>query len=176
MEEGGFKKPSAIDPPPKTEVGARSADRCALPIKFSLSMSTLSTIGRRAVAAEPDSDGEEQVNHFREIMYHIRLAAPVCLGMVCNRFIAAVSVAFVGRLGPQRLAAAALATTISNVSGNSVMVGLIFHGGGARPPTKPLHREYLFYLIPGLWGYAGKLAVQNYLHAQKHTTPTALAG
>jgi MATE family multidrug resistance protein len=64
------------------------------------------------------------VNHVREVIFHIRLAAPVCMGMLCNRFIAAVSVAFVGRLGPELLAAAALATTISNVTGNSVMVGL----------------------------------------------------
>jgi len=53
----------------------------------------------------------------------VRLAAPVCVGMLANRFIAAVSVVFVGRMGPHYLAPAALATTISNVLGNSVMVG-----------------------------------------------------
>lgn len=58
-----------------------------------------------------------------EALEHVRLAAPVCVGMLANRFIAAVSVVFVGRMGPHYLAPAALATTISNVLGNSVMVG-----------------------------------------------------
>jgi hypothetical protein len=26
--------------------------------------------------------------------------------------------------------------------------------------------QFIIYLIPGLWGYAGKMAFQNYLHAQ----------
>jgi Na+-driven multidrug efflux pump len=65
-----------------------------------------------------------------EAAEHVRLAAPVCVGMLCNRFVAAVSVVFVGRLGPHLLAPAALATTISNVLGNSVMVG-------AYTPTLP---------------------------------------
>jgi Na+-driven multidrug efflux pump len=58
-----------------------------------------------------------------EALEHVRLAAPVCVGMLANRFIAAVSVVFVGRMGPAYLAPAALATTISNVLGNSIMVG-----------------------------------------------------
>lgn len=58
-----------------------------------------------------------------EVVEHVRLAIPVSLGMLSNRFIAAVSVAFVGRLGPQLLAPAALATTLSNVIGNSFIIG-----------------------------------------------------
>ena len=52
------------------------------------------------------------------------LALPVSLSMVCNRVMSLTSVAFVGRLGPVPLAAAALATTLGNVTGNSIMVGL----------------------------------------------------
>jgi len=32
--------------------------------------------------------------------------------------------------------------------------------------------EFIIYLIPGLWGYAGKMAFQNYLHAQVRTFMT----
>ena len=52
------------------------------------------------------------------------LALPVSLSMVCNRVMSLTSVAFVGRLGPVPLAAAALATTLGNVTGNSIMVGM----------------------------------------------------
>ena len=52
------------------------------------------------------------------------LALPVSLSMVCNRVMSLTSVAFVGRLGPVPLAAAALATTLGNLTGNSIMVGL----------------------------------------------------
>ncbi len=52
------------------------------------------------------------------------LALPVSLSMVCTRVMSLTSVAFVGRLGPVPLAAAALATTLGNVTGNSIMVGM----------------------------------------------------
>eukprot|EP00854_Cymbomonas_tetramitiformis_P011103 gene11103-13121_t len=35
--------------------------------------------------------------------------------------------------------------------------------------------KYLSLLIPGLWGFAFKIAVQNYLNCQKHTRPAAYA-
>ena len=43
--------------------------------------------------------------------------------LVCNRVMSLTSVAFVGHMGPLPLAGAALATTLGNVTGNSIMVG-----------------------------------------------------
>ena len=54
----------------------------------------------------------------------LNLALPVSLSMVCNRVMSLTSVAFVGHLGALPLAAAALATTLGNVTGNSIMVGM----------------------------------------------------
>ena len=54
----------------------------------------------------------------------LSLALPVSLSMVCNRVMSLTSVAFVGHLGALPLAAAALATTLGNVTGNSIMVGM----------------------------------------------------
>ncbi|EEH53418.1 Multidrug/Oligosaccharidyl-lipid/Polysaccharide flippase superfamily, partial [Micromonas pusilla CCMP1545] len=54
----------------------------------------------------------------------LALALPVSLSMICNRVMSLTSVAFVGHLGPLPLAGAALATTLGNVTGNSIMVGM----------------------------------------------------
>jgi len=54
----------------------------------------------------------------------LNLALPVSLSMVCNRVMSLTSVAFVGHLGALPLASAALATTLGNVTGNSIMVGM----------------------------------------------------
>ena len=54
----------------------------------------------------------------------LSLALPVSLSMICNRLMSLTSVAFVGHLGALPLAAAALATTLGNVTGNSIMVGM----------------------------------------------------
>ncbi|KAK3253444.1 hypothetical protein CYMTET_37306 [Cymbomonas tetramitiformis] len=161
---------------------------------------------------------------FSEAQTQLKLAVPVTASMLCNRFIAAASVAFVGKLdsGSDLLAAAALATTISNVTGNSICVGLstaINTLGGQAFGAKQYHEvgfvlqralaimtmllipvtavwcvmgelltfigldeelcsaaaKYLSLLIPGLWGFAFKIAVQNYLNCQKHTRPAAYA-
>ena len=61
---------------------------------------------------------------FGEGVAQLRLALPVSLSMICNRVMSLTSVAFVGHLGSLPLAGAALATTLGNVTGNSVMVGM----------------------------------------------------
>jgi len=54
----------------------------------------------------------------------LRLAAPVCLGLLCNRFVGTCSVVLVGRQGAAELAAVGLAVSIANVSGYSLLVGV----------------------------------------------------
>ena len=59
-----------------------------------------------------------------EARTQLNLALPVSLSMICNRVMSLTSVAFVGHLGSLPLAGAALATTLGNVTGNSVLVGM----------------------------------------------------
>ena len=71
-----------------------------------------------------DDTDDAPVPFWDEARGQINMALPVSLSMVCNRVLSLTSVAFVGHLGALPLAAAALATTLGNVSGNSVMVGM----------------------------------------------------
>ena len=59
-----------------------------------------------------------------EVMAQIALAFPVCCTFVMRKSVDIVSVMFVGRLGPHYLSAAGIAAVTSNVSGNSMIVGL----------------------------------------------------
>jgi MATE family multidrug resistance protein len=76
-----------------------------------------------SVVHADDSD-DTPVPFWDEARGQLHLALPVSLSMVCNRVMSLTSVAFVGHLGALPLAAAALATTLGNVTGNSIMVGM----------------------------------------------------
>lgn len=52
------------------------------------------------------------------------IAVPTLIGQLCNKIPWIISLHFVGILGPEKLAAAALATTLCNVTGMSFNVGL----------------------------------------------------
>lgn len=71
-----------------------------------------------------DAAAEELGGYRGEALTQLSLALPVSLSMICNRVMSLTSVAFVGHLGPLPLAGAALATTLGNVTGNSIMVGM----------------------------------------------------
>ncbi|GMI34075.1 hypothetical protein TrCOL_g1343 [Triparma columacea] len=60
----------------------------------------------------------------REMMATLAISFPVTCNMLFYRFPWLTSLFFVGRIGKSELAAAALATTIGNVTGLSVVVGL----------------------------------------------------
>lgn len=59
-----------------------------------------------------------------EVMAQISLAFPVCCTFLMRKSVDIVSVMFVGRLGSHYLSAAGIAAVTSNVSGNSMIVGL----------------------------------------------------
>ena len=78
-----------------------------------------------SVSGVRDEDSNDAPAPFwDEARGQLNLALPVSLSMVCNRVMSLTSVAFVGHLGALPLAAAALATTLGNVTGNSIMVGM----------------------------------------------------
>lgn len=74
---------------------------------------------------ECDAAAEDLGGYKGEALTQLSLALPVSLTMICNRVMSLTSVAFVGHLGPLPLAGAALATTLGNVTGNSIMVGMV---------------------------------------------------
>jgi Na+-driven multidrug efflux pump len=57
-------------------------------------------------------------------MEHLRIALPVSVNMLAYRAPWITSIAFVGRLGATPLAAASMASTLGNVTGISLLVGL----------------------------------------------------
>lgn len=59
-----------------------------------------------------------------EVYTIVRLSAPVSTGFLLNKLVSFVSVIMVGHLGPAELAAAALGSSLINVTGNSVLAGL----------------------------------------------------
>jgi hypothetical protein len=59
-----------------------------------------------------------------ELVAQSRLSLPVTINMLAYRVPWVVSIMFVGRLGQTPLAAASMASTLGNVSGLSVLVGL----------------------------------------------------
>ena len=78
-----------------------------------------------SVSGVRDEDSNDAPAPFwDEARGQLNLALPVSLSMVCNRVMSLTSVAFVGHLGALPLASAALATTLGNVTGNSIMVGM----------------------------------------------------
>ena len=60
----------------------------------------------------------------QEARQQSRIAIPTTLGLLLNRIPWIISLHFVGLLGPEQLAAAALATTLCNITGMSFSVGL----------------------------------------------------
>eukprot|EP00563_Minutocellus_polymorphus_P011873 CAMPEP_0181061178 /NCGR_PEP_ID=MMETSP1070-20121207/22377_1 /TAXON_ID=265543 /ORGANISM="Minutocellus polymorphus, Strain NH13" /LENGTH=575 /DNA_ID=CAMNT_0023141105 /DNA_START=93 /DNA_END=1817 /DNA_ORIENTATION=+ len=61
---------------------------------------------------------------FAELRAQLRTSIPATLGMLLYKVPWLLSLAFVGRIGAKELAAAALATTLCNVTGMSLSVGL----------------------------------------------------
>eukprot|EP00596_Hydrurales_sp_CCMP1899_P010733 CAMPEP_0119040490 /NCGR_PEP_ID=MMETSP1177-20130426/10428_1 /TAXON_ID=2985 /ORGANISM="Ochromonas sp, Strain CCMP1899" /LENGTH=144 /DNA_ID=CAMNT_0007005585 /DNA_START=162 /DNA_END=593 /DNA_ORIENTATION=+ len=68
---------------------------------------------------------DEPIHSYRmEAIAQSRLAFPVICTFVMRKSVDIVSVIFVGRLGPSWLSAAGIAAVSSNVTGNSMVVGL----------------------------------------------------
>lgn len=61
---------------------------------------------------------------FAELRAQLRTSVPATLSMILYKVPWLISLAFVGRIGAKELAAAALATTLCNVTGMSLSVGL----------------------------------------------------
>ncbi|CAE7668797.1 DTX16, partial [Symbiodinium pilosum] len=59
-----------------------------------------------------------------EALDQLRLSAPICLGLLANRFMATTATVIVGHLGEKDLAAVGLAVSLANVSGYSILVGI----------------------------------------------------
>ncbi|KAK9809727.1 hypothetical protein WJX73_010894 [Symbiochloris irregularis] len=59
-----------------------------------------------------------------EAKHLLALGTPVFLALASNRVLSTVSLSFVGRIGPAELAGAGLATSLANVSGESVLIGV----------------------------------------------------
>jgi Na+-driven multidrug efflux pump len=59
-----------------------------------------------------------------EVTAQCKMAWPVVVNMVSYRAPWVISIAFVGRLGEVELASAAMASTLANVSGLSIVIGL----------------------------------------------------
>eukprot|EP00227_Mantoniella_beaufortii_P003037 CAMPEP_0197611722 /NCGR_PEP_ID=MMETSP1326-20131121/55945_1 /TAXON_ID=1155430 /ORGANISM="Genus nov. species nov., Strain RCC2288" /LENGTH=286 /DNA_ID=CAMNT_0043180401 /DNA_START=120 /DNA_END=977 /DNA_ORIENTATION=- len=88
------------------------------------SSSSGASTGGVTTAEELAAAAQELGGFYGEAYTQLSLALPVSLGMICNRVMGLTSVAFVGHLGPLPLAGAALASTLGNVTGNSVIVGM----------------------------------------------------
>lgn len=178
------------------------------------------------VPSASQSSAVPNQNHqsFRaEVVDQVQLAAPVCLGLLCNRFIATVSTVLVGRQGASELAAVGLAVSLANVSGYSILVGvagtlqttagqafgasnfaevslslqrcallcsfvtciiavlwlnaetLLLHLG-QEEKIAALAAKYLALLLPGLCCYMITQCLQNWLAAQRVTSPTGSGG
>jgi len=153
----------------------------------------------------------------------LRLAGPVCLGMLSNRYCSIVSVVLVGRQGPTELAAVGLAVSLANVSGYSILVGVastlqttagqafgarnfaevslslqrcgllcgvMFCGiavlwmnaacllrlAGQEQDIAAKAADYLGWLLPGVACYTVTQCLQNWLAAQRVTSPTGSGG
>ena len=59
-----------------------------------------------------------------EALKQFHLAAPVCVGLICNRFVSTTSTVLVGHQGATELAAVGLAVSLANVTGYSLLVGV----------------------------------------------------
>ena len=81
---------------------------------------------RRRARASRDGDGDGD-GAAAESRAHVALAVPVTLASLCNRARDLISLGFVGAdaATTAELAGAALASTIANVTGNAVVVGLV---------------------------------------------------
>ena len=158
-----------------------------------------------------------------EALSQIQLAAPVCAGMLANRFVATSSTVIVGHLGSTELAAVGLATSLANVTGYSMLVGVAgtlqttagqaFGAGNFAEVSLSLQRcfllctsmlicvtaawlnagyllkalgqeeevafmaaTYLAWLLPGIYCYLVVQCLQNWLAAQRVTSPTGTGG
>lgn len=75
-------------------------------------------------AAELELRPGERRSWAAEARDQLRLATPICIAMLCNRYMATVAMVLVGRRGAREMAGVGLAVSLANVTGNSVMVGL----------------------------------------------------
>jgi MATE family multidrug resistance protein len=60
----------------------------------------------------------------QEIKVQTRLAIPIAVGLIANYLLTVISLAFVGHLGTQELAAAALGSTLYSMSAKILLQGL----------------------------------------------------
>ena len=84
-------------------------------------------VGRSDCADESDLNATEKywfANPLQEMVVQSKTALPTLQSMVLTRIPWLISLRFVGGMGAPQLAAAALATTLCNVTGMSLSVGL----------------------------------------------------
>ena len=74
--------------------------------------------------ATPSKDGLRFEQYWLEVKEQFKTSWPTLLGMILYKVPWLISLRFVGALGAEELAAAALATTLCNVTGLSLSVGL----------------------------------------------------
>ena len=74
--------------------------------------------------AEMETKSLHVASSFAELRAQLRTSVPATLSMLLYKVPWLISLAFVGRIGAKELAAAALATTLCNVTGMSLSVGL----------------------------------------------------
>jgi Na+-driven multidrug efflux pump len=60
----------------------------------------------------------------QEIRVQARLVIPVAVGLIANYLLTVIALAFVGQLGTQELAAAALGSTLYSMSAKILLQGL----------------------------------------------------
>ena len=74
--------------------------------------------------SEIGENGGGARGHLHEAWDQLAIAGPVVVNMVAYRLPWMITIMFVGRMGELELASAAMSTTLANVTGMSVMVGL----------------------------------------------------
>mmetsp|Transcript_107533 Transcript_107533/g.332103 ORF Transcript_107533/g.332103 Transcript_107533/m.332103 type:complete len:493 (-) Transcript_107533:112-1590(-) len=181
--------------------------------------------GRSGAQLEVQTDLPLDVPRRRaaEALDQVRLAAPVCLGLLCNRFVSTASTVLVGRQGATELAAVGLAVSLANVTGYSIIVGVattlqttagqafgarnfaevslsvqrcgllcsltlcviavvwfnaksLLHMAGQEEAVSALAARYLALLFPGICCYVVTQCLQNWLAAQRVTSPSGTGG
>lgn len=175
---------------------------------------------RSALTAEEPDLPNSRLHEARDL---IRLAAPVSLGLLCNRLVGLTSTVLVGRRDATELAAVGLAVSLANVSGYSILVGIsttlqttagqafgaknfrevslsiqrcgllcslalcliaaawlnaerLLRAVGQEEVVSKLAARYLSLLLPGVCCYMVTQCTQNWLAAQRITSPSGTGG